>query len=86
MFLRPPATDMHNRMKETLVMLGRIEIDCQTPLLKLSNIELKMVRETIDAAGLTYEGAEMLKRRMKKPPETLLDGYKRFRSGRYRQD
>ena len=23
---------------------------------------------------------------MKKPPETLLDGYKRFRSGRYKQD
>ncbi|MEL0325256.1 MAG: dihydrodipicolinate synthase family protein [Rhodospirillales bacterium] len=60
-FYAPPATDMHNRMKEALVMLGRIpKAIVRPPLVKLSNIELKMVREAIDAAGLTYEGAEIL--------------------------
>ena len=60
-FYASPATDMHNRMKEALVMLGRIpKAIVRPPLVKLSNIELKMVREAIDAAGLTYEGAEIL--------------------------
>jgi len=60
-FYGTPATDMHNRMKEALVMLGRIpKAIVRPPLVKLSNIELKMVREAIDAAGLTYEGAEIL--------------------------
>ena len=60
-FYAPPATDMHNRMKEALVMLGRIpKAIVRPPLVKLSNIELKTVREAIDAAGLTYEGAEIL--------------------------
>ncbi len=60
-FYAPPATDMHNRMKEALVMLGRIPKSIvRPPLVKLSNIELKMVRDAIDAAGLTHEGAAML--------------------------
>jgi len=60
-FYASPATDMHNRMKEALVMLGRIpKAIVRPPLVKLSNIELKMVKEAIDAAGLTYEGAEIL--------------------------
>jgi len=62
-FYGAPATDMHNRMKEALVMLGRLpRAVVRPPLTKLSEAELAAVRAAIDKAGLTYEGADILKR------------------------
>ena len=61
-FYAPPATDMHNRMKEALVMLGRIpKAVVRPPLTKVSEAELATIRAAIEMAGLSYEGAEMLR-------------------------
>ena len=61
-FYAPPATDMHNRMKEALVLLGRLpRAVVRPPLTKLSEAELATIRAAIAMAGLTYEGAEMLR-------------------------
>mgnify|MGYP003650964365 len=61
-FYAPPATDMHNRMKEALVLLGRLpSAVVRPPLTKLSEAELATIRAAIEMAGLTYEGAEMLR-------------------------
>jgi 4-hydroxy-tetrahydrodipicolinate synthase len=61
-FYGAPATDMHNRMKEALVMLDRIpKAVVRPPLTKLSESELSTVAAAITAAGLTYEGADILK-------------------------
>ncbi len=61
-FYGAPATDMHNRMKEALVMLGRMpKAVVRPPLVKLSDAELAGVRAAIEAAGLTYDGADILK-------------------------
>jgi 4-hydroxy-tetrahydrodipicolinate synthase len=61
-FYAPPATDMHNRMKEALVMLGRMpRAVVRPPLTKLGAAEMEAVRRAIEAAGLTYEGADMLR-------------------------
>lgn len=62
-FYGAPATDMHNRMKEALVMLGRMpKAVVRPPLVKLSEAELAGVRSAIEAAGLSYEGADILKK------------------------
>ena len=61
-FYGAPATDMHNRMKEALVMLGRLpKAVVRPPLTKLTETELATIRTAIEKAGLTYEGAEILK-------------------------
>jgi len=60
-FYGPLATDMHNRMKEALVMLGRMPNGVvRPPLVKITGAELSGVRQAIDDAGLSYEGAEIL--------------------------
>jgi 4-hydroxy-tetrahydrodipicolinate synthase len=60
-FYGPPATDMHNRMKEALVMLGRMpKAVVRPPLIKLIEAELAGVRTAIEEAGLSYEGADIL--------------------------
>lgn len=62
-FYGSPATDMHNRMKEALVMLGRLpSAVVRPPLTKLTEAELATIRGAIEKAGLTYEGADILKR------------------------
>jgi 4-hydroxy-tetrahydrodipicolinate synthase len=62
-FYAAPATDMHNRMKEALVMLGRLsKAVVRPPLTKLNEAELATIRTAIEKAGLTYEGADILKR------------------------
>lgn len=62
-FYGQPATDMHNRMKEALVMLGRMpSAVVRPPLVKLSDKEREGVRIAIKKARLSYEGAENLKR------------------------
>ena len=60
-FYGPPATDMHNRMKEALVMLGRMPNGVvRPPLVKINEAELSGIRQAIDDAGLSYEGADIL--------------------------
>jgi len=52
-FYADPRTDMHNRMKEALVLLGKL--DCaavRPPLVKLSADEIGRIRQALVAAGL----------------------------------
>ncbi len=57
-FYAPPFLDMHNRMKECLVMLGRMEkAIVRPPLMKLSEAELARLRAALDQAGIRAEGA-----------------------------
>ena len=52
-FYSPPFLDMHNRMKECLVLLGRLETAVvRPPLLKLENNEIESLRGALRAAGL----------------------------------
>ncbi len=47
-FYRQPLVDMHNRMKESLVMLGRLdEAHVRAPLVKLSENELGELRKLL---------------------------------------
>ena len=57
-FYAAPFLDMHNRMKECLVMLGRLErAVVRPPLMKLPERELVRLREALDLAGLGRDGA-----------------------------
>jgi 4-hydroxy-tetrahydrodipicolinate synthase len=52
-FYAPPFVDMHNRMKEALVLLGRIErAVVRPPLVRISDAERKAIRGALQAAGL----------------------------------
>lgn len=52
-FYTPPFLDMHNRMKECLVMLGKLDkAVVRPPLLKLSDAELSRLRSALGEAGL----------------------------------
>ncbi len=55
-FYDPPFLDMHNRMKEALVHLGRLEAaHVRPPLVKLSDREIAKIAAAMDATGLTGE-------------------------------
>ena len=57
-FYAPPFLDMHNRMKECLVMLGRLDrAVVRPPLMKLSDAELVRLRAALAAARIEPEGA-----------------------------
>ena len=57
-FYAPPFLDMHNRMKEALVLLGRLErAVVRPPLVKLSAAEIERLKAAIKAARLGREGA-----------------------------
>ena len=57
-FYAPPFLDMHNRMKETLVLLGRMErAVVRPPLMKLGAHEIERLRQAIAEARLAAEGA-----------------------------
>lgn len=57
-FYAPPFLDMHNRMKEVLVLLGRLpRAVVRPPLMKLSSAEIERLERAIAAAGLGREGA-----------------------------
>lgn len=57
-FYAPPFLDMHNRMKEALVLLGRLErAAVRPPLVKLPDAEIDRIRQALEAAGVTREGA-----------------------------
>ena len=52
-FYAAPALDMHNRMKECLVMLGRMErAVVRPPLVRVGEAERVRLRQALDAAGL----------------------------------
>jgi 4-hydroxy-tetrahydrodipicolinate synthase len=57
-FYAPPFLDMHNRMKEALVLLGRLErAFVRPPLVTLPAPEIERLREAIAQARLGREGA-----------------------------
>jgi 4-hydroxy-tetrahydrodipicolinate synthase len=57
-FYAPPFVDMHNRMKECLVLLGRLpRAVVRPPLMKLPPAEIALLGGAIRAAGLSRDGA-----------------------------
>ncbi len=57
-FYADPFVDMHNRMKEALVILGRIPCAAvRPPLVKLSDAEIARIREALRQANVAAEGA-----------------------------
>ena len=58
-FYCDPFGDMHNRMKEALVLLGRIDGPAvvRPPLMKLTEAEICRIGEGLTRAGITREGA-----------------------------
>ncbi len=60
-FYADPFLDMHNRMKEALVLLGRQQAaHVRPPLMKLSAAEIDRLRRAIAAAGLEKDAAQDL--------------------------
>jgi len=56
-FYSEPWVDMHNRMKEALVLLGRLpRATVRPPLAKLSAAEVERIRQALVAAGLLDRG------------------------------
>ena len=52
-FYAEPWADMHNRMKEALVLLGRLpRAVVRPPLVKLAHAEIERIREALIEAGL----------------------------------
>src|SRR5467141_5019044 len=52
-FYSEPWVDMHNRMKEALVMLGKLpRAAVRPPLVKISQAEVERIRKALVAAGL----------------------------------
>src|SRR5262245_54205782 len=52
-FYSEPSVDMHNRMKEALVLLGKLpRAVVRPPLVKLSRAEIERIRQALVAAGL----------------------------------
>ena len=57
-FYAPPFLDMHNRMKEALVLLGRLErAVVRPPLVKLGEHEIARLKQAIADARLGEQGA-----------------------------
>jgi 4-hydroxy-tetrahydrodipicolinate synthase len=57
-FYTEPWVDMHNRMKEALVLLGRLpRAVVRPPLMKLSAAEIERIRQALVAAGLLADHA-----------------------------
>jgi hypothetical protein len=51
--LRRPEVDMHNRMKEALVLLGKLpRAVVRPPLVKMSDAEIARIRDALIEAGL----------------------------------
>jgi 4-hydroxy-tetrahydrodipicolinate synthase len=56
MFYAEPFIDMHNRMKEALVLLGRLEhAFVRPPLVKLEAAEIARIAAALEAAGFTLK-------------------------------
>jgi 4-hydroxy-tetrahydrodipicolinate synthase len=57
-FYSAPGVDMHNRMKEAQVILGRLpSAAVRPPLQKLSDAEIEKIRRALKAARIENEGA-----------------------------
>jgi 4-hydroxy-tetrahydrodipicolinate synthase len=57
-FYADPFVDMHNRMKEALVILGRIPCAAvRPPLVKLGAAEIERIRQALEQAEIRAEGA-----------------------------
>lgn len=57
-FYADPFVDMHNRMKEALVQLGRIPCAAvRPPLVKLGSAEIARIRQALNDAQVLREGA-----------------------------
>jgi 4-hydroxy-tetrahydrodipicolinate synthase len=57
-FYAPPFLDMHNRMKECLVLLGRMRrAVVRPPLMKLTDAEIARLKQALDDARILPEGA-----------------------------
>lgn len=57
-FYAVPAGDMHNRMKEALVLLGRLpKAVVRPPLVKLSDAEIGRIEQMLKDARITRDGA-----------------------------
>ena len=53
MFYAQPWVDMHNRMKEALVLLGKMQrAVVRPPLIKLERAEIERIRQALVQAGL----------------------------------
>ena len=58
-FYAEPWADMHNRMKEALVLLGRLpRAVVRPPLVKLSAAEIERIREALVEPAARREGRE----------------------------
>jgi 4-hydroxy-tetrahydrodipicolinate synthase len=56
-FYTPPFLDMHNRMKECLVLLGRLpRAVVRPPLMKLDATEIARLATALEQAGITARG------------------------------
>jgi len=52
-FYAAPALDMHNRMKECLVMLGRMDrAVVRPPLVRITDAERARLRQALQQAGI----------------------------------
>lgn len=57
-FYAPPFLDMHNRMKEALVLLGRLDkAVVRPPLVKITEAEIARIGRALEQAGIGREGA-----------------------------
>ena len=60
-FYAPPFLDMHNRMKEALVLLGRVDkAVVRPPLMKLTAAEIAGIGKAMEKAGIKRDGAVKL--------------------------
>tara|TARA_B100000745_G_scaffold272774_1_gene200836 strand:- start:25 stop:366 length:342 start_codon:yes stop_codon:yes gene_type:complete len=58
-FYAPPFLDMHNRMKEVAVLLGRLpKAVVRPPLCKLPDSEIQILRAALKESGIGPVGAE----------------------------
>ena len=56
-FYSEPWVDMHNRMKEALVLLGKLpRAVVRPPMMKISQAEIERIRQALIAAGLLAAG------------------------------
>jgi 4-hydroxy-tetrahydrodipicolinate synthase len=61
-FYSEPWVDMHNRMKEALVMMGKLpRATVRPPLVKISQAEIEGIRKALIAAGLLDRAGRSLK-------------------------
>jgi 4-hydroxy-tetrahydrodipicolinate synthase len=61
-FYSEPWVDMHNRMKEALVMLGKLpRATVRPPLVKISQAEIERIRTALVAAGLLDRAGRTLR-------------------------